>query len=349
MYSRTNPYIAQIKERFLLTGPHSSKKTYHVVLDIEESNLTFKVGDSIGVLPMNDPKIVEQILHKLKATGDEEIFDARTNTTHTFREILTYKANISKVSFHKLFDVEKTTLPLLDLAQHHQPAPSELCKVLLPLLPRFYSIASSPKVYPHEIHLTVAFASSVVHGQVQLGVGSHFLCELAAVESTPIPIYVQPSNHFTLPSDPNAPIILIGPGTGIAPFRAFIQERLATQSEGRNWVFFGERNRASDFYYGDFWTDLENQGRIRLDTAFSRDQVEKIYVQHKLIEQKKTIWSWLQEGSYLYVCGDAEKMAKDVENALLQIAKEEGGMNEEEARKYLKSLRLEKRYLLDVY
>ncbi len=349
MYSRIQPYISRIKERFLLTGPTSSKKTYHIVLDTRQPGLAFKTGDSVAVFPTNDPRIVDQILHKLQATGNEEIFDPRTNTTYSFRDTLLYKANISKVSFHKLFNIEKTASPLLELVEHHKPNPSELCKILLPLLPRFYSIASSPKVYPDEIHLTVAFASSLVNGQIQLGVGSHFLCELAALESTPIPIYIQPSNHFTLPTDPNASIILIGPGTGVAPFRAFIQERLANQAEGRNWIFFGERNRASDFYYGDFWTDLEKQGRIRLDTAFSRDQPEKIYVQHKMLEQKKTLWDWIQTGSYIYVCGDAEKMAKDVDNALHKIAREEGGMNEEDSRKYIKSLRLEKRYLLDVY
>ncbi len=349
MYSRTHPYFARIKERSLLTGPTSTKKTYHIVLDIADSGISFTVGDSIGVLPTNDAAIVDQIIHKLKTTGQEEIFDMRTNATFTFRDYLLHKANISKVSFHKLYNVEKTSLPLLDLIEAHQPHPVELCKILLPLLPRFYSIASSLKVFPDEIHLTVAFVSSLVNGKIQIGVGSHFLCEAASIESTPIPIYIQPSHDFTLPQDPNASIILIGPGTGIAPFRAFLQERLATQAKGRNWLFFGERNRASDFYYGDFWLELEKQGRIRLDIAFSRDQSEKIYVQHKIFEQKKNVWDWIQEGSYIYVCGDAEEMAKDVDAALQQIVREEGGMSEEEARKYVKSLRAEKRYLLDVY
>ena len=349
MYSRTHPYAARMKERILLTKVGSTKKTYHIVLDVEGSGLSFKVGDSIGVLPMNNPVVVDQIIEKLGATGEEEIFDPRSNSAHSFKETLLHRANIGKVSFHKLFNVEKTALPLIELIEHHKPSPSELCRILHPLLPRFYSIASSPKVYPEEIHLTVAFTTYIVNGQTQSGVGSYFLCEYAAIESTPIPIYVQPSNHFTLPADPNASIILIGPGTGIAPFRAFIQERLATQAEGKNWVFFGERHRAFDFYYGDFWTELEKQGRIRLDTAFSRDQIEKIYVQHKMLEEKKSLWRWIQEGSYLYVCGDADQMAKDVDAALQQIAREEGGMTEEESRKYLKSLRAEKRYLLDVY
>ncbi|PIS02644.1 MAG: sulfite reductase [Chlamydiae bacterium CG10_big_fil_rev_8_21_14_0_10_42_34] len=349
MYSRTNPYQALIKERRLLTAPSSTKKTYHLSIDISGSNIDFQVGDSIGVLPTNHPQTVEQIIQKLDSTGDEEIFCQRTHATYSFRNFLLHRANIGRVSFHKLFDVEKTSLPLLDLVQHHKPHPSELCKILLPLMPRFYSIASSRKMFPDEIHLTVAHVSYLINGQMAHGVGSHFLCEQAMVESTPIPIYVQPSNHFSLPSDPSSPIILIGPGTGIAPFRAFIQERLATKAEGLNWIFFGERNRATDFYYGDYWLDLEKQGRIRLDLAFSRDQEEKKYVQHKMLEQKKSLWDWIQKGALIYICGDAQKMAKDVDAALQQIVHLEGNMNEEDARKFIKQLRLEKRILLDVY
>jgi sulfite reductase (NADPH) flavoprotein alpha-component len=349
MYSRTNPYIARIKERTLLTGPNSSKNTFHIVLDVESATLPFQVGDSIGVIPTNDEELVARIIHKLGASGNEEIIDAKTNQKETFKSYLLNKANLNKVSFHKLFESSKAALPLIDLLDLYKPHPTQICQVLLPLMPRFYSIASSLKMHPNEVHLTVAHLSYLINGQMQFGVGSHFLCKTAQLESTPIPIYVQPSHGFKLPEDPNTPIILIGPGTGIAPFRAFIQERLATQAKGPNWIFFGERNRASDFYYEDFWTELEKQGRIRLDLAFSRDQAEKIYVQHKLLEEKKSIWEWIQKGSYIYVCGDAEKMAKDVDAALQQIAHIEGHLNEEDARKFLKSLRAEKRYLLDVY
>ncbi len=348
MYSRIHPYIARIKERELLTKPTSSKKTYHVALSIEE-DLSFKVGDSIGLLPANQLEVVEKIIHKLGASGKEIIEDTRTHTSCSFKEYLTFRANISKVSFHKLFDVEKTASPLIELVEHHKPTPEALCKVLLPLLPRFYSIASSPKVYKDEIHLTVAFASAELNGQTYFGVGSYFLCKQAEIGSTPIPIYVQPSNHFTIPEDPNTPIILIGPGTGIAPFRAFLQERIATQAEGRNWLFFGERNRSTDFFYEEYWLELEKQGRLRLDTAFSRDQEARIYVQHRMLEQKRSLWQWIEDGCLIYVCGDAEKMAKDVDSALQQIASDVGGMNHEEAKQFLKALRLQKRYLLDVY
>ncbi|MBU6383605.1 MAG: sulfite reductase [Verrucomicrobia bacterium] len=348
MYSRIHPYISRIKERSLLTGPGSSKKTYHIVLDLEEA-LPFKVGDSIGVIPSNDAAVVDRILQLMGVGSQEEIEDPKTGQTVLFRDFLLHRANISKVSFHKLFPVEKTALPLLELLQHHKPGPRELSRVLLPLLPRFYSIASSTRVFPNEVHLTVSFVHFELNGQTYFGVGSYFLCVQAEIESTPIPIYVQPSNHFTLPEDPNRSIIMIGPGTGVAPFRAFMQERMAGQAEGRNWLFFGERNRETDFYYGDYWLELEKQGRLRLSTAFSRDQAHKIYVQHKMLEEKKSLWEWIEEGAILYVCGDAEEMAKDVDAALQQIAQEEGGMSEEEARKFLKTLRHERRYVCDVY
>ncbi|MES2273411.1 MAG: sulfite reductase [Chlamydiota bacterium] len=371
MYSRTHPYLSRIKERFLLTAPHSTKKTYHIALNIEGSGISFKVGDSIAVLPSNDPAYVEQIIACIGCVQEEEIFIASTNSKCTLREFLTTRANIAKVntSFFKLLCEKGTpsdlllpekkaelteflhTHTLLDLLKLYPVpiSPSELAKSLMPLMPRFYSIASSPKIYPNEIHLTVAHVSYESNGQTRFGVGTHFLCDRAVLEGTPIPIYIQPSHNFTLPSDPAASMILIGPGTGIAPFRAFLQERLATAAPGRNWLFFGERNRASDFYYQEFWTELEKQGRLRLDLAFSRDSAQKVYVQHKMLENKKSLWDWLQNGSYLYVCGDAEQMAKDVDAALQQIAREVGGMNEEDARKYIRSLRTEKRYLLDVY
>jgi sulfite reductase (NADPH) flavoprotein alpha-component len=348
-YSRTNPFLAKIKERALLSGSSSSKKVYHVVIDTCGAEIAFKVGDSIAVFPTNQIALVDQILHKLNRTGQEIIFDARSQSNISFRDFLLTKANLHKVSFHKLFDVEKTALPLLELVEHHKPSPEEICPILLPLMPRFYSIASSPKVFPNEIHLTIAHVSYIIDGQMQFGVGSHFLCEEAVIEATPIPIYVQSSNHFTLPERPETPILLIGPGTGIAPFRAFLQERLATQAGGLNWVFFGERNRASDFYYSNFWLDLEKQGFVRLSLAFSRDQTEKIYVQHRLFEERKSVWDWIEKGCHIYVCGDAEKMAKDVDATLQKIIHLEGGLNEEDARKFLKNLRAEKRYLLDVY
>jgi len=210
-----------------------------------------------------------------------------------------------------------------------------------PLLPRFYSIASSSKMHPEEIHLTVT--------RHEYGVSSRYLCHLAQPGVTELRCYVQPSRGFALPRDPNTPIIMIGPGTGIAPFRAFLQERLVHQAPGANWLFFGERNRATDFYYADFWRTLEAEGKLRLDLAFSRDQVEKEYVQSRLYQAKKELWGWIQRGCHLYVCGDRERMAKDVDAMLQRIIQEEGGLTPEEARLALRTLRREKRYLLDIY
>ena len=311
IFDKSNPFPAKIKERSLLNKSGSTKQTYHVVLDIKGSGLTFKPGDSIAVLAKNDASRVEEALRTLGAKGEDPIVDPRTNQSMTMHDYLTYKVNLSR-------------LP-----------------TFAPLLPRFYSVASSPNAHPDEIHLLVALLPD--------GVASPFLCQTAIQGETPIPIYLQPAHSFFLPQDPETHIIMIGPGTGIAPFRAFMQERVHTQSPGKNWLFFGERNRASDFFYEDFWTALTTDNRLRLDLAFSRDQEEKFYVQHQMYEQRKELWNWIQEGAHIYVCGDKEKMAKDVDATLQRIAQEEGSLTSEDARVFVRSLRTQKRYLLDVY
>lgn len=353
IYNRLHPYIARIKERFLLTAPSSTKKTYHLSLDLSSGPLPFTIGDSVAILPKNDPKVVEEILKNVEFDGKELIVEPKTKTLLPLREFLETKANLTKIHSRLLSLLKKESLStdhhVVDLiAPKTRLSPQELADALLPLLPRFYSIASSSKMHPSEIHLTVSALSYNVQGKLRRGVASHFLCEQAFIESTPIPLYIQPSNGFTLPS-PDASIILIGPGTGIAPFRAFLQERLITRAKGRNWLFFGERHQASDFYYEPFFTELVKKEFLRLDTAFSRDQEEKIYVQHRLLQQSASIWDWLQTGAHLYVCGNAEFMAKDVDAALRQIARKHGHLSEEEAAAYFKQLRQEKRYLLDVY
>ena len=364
-YNRTNPYIARIKERYLLTAPTSTKQTYHVTLDLPTTSLPFTVGDSVAILPQNDPSIVDRILKALHLSGEESIVDPKTKTSLSLHSYLLTKANLSKANsrllsllnqHHLLEDKEKLSsvllchnvLDFLRLYRTSSLFPQEFADSLLPLMPRFYSIASSSKVFPNEIHLTISFLSYMQQGETRYGVASYFLCQQAALESTPIPLYIQPSNGFCLPS-PDDSIILIGPGTGVAPFRAFLQERLADQAKGRNWLFFGERHRATDFYYEPFFTELARKNFLRLDTAFSRDQAEKIYVQHKLQEHGASIWDWLEQGAFLYVCGDADQMAKDVDLALEHIAAKHGSLSLEDARLYLKRLRKDKRYLLDVY
>ncbi|MBI5273229.1 MAG: sulfite reductase [Chlamydiia bacterium] len=369
-YSKSHPFLAHIQERTLLTGHTSTKQTYHIALTIHGTDFPFKPGDSIAVLPQNDPQEVEDIIQNFKINAHDTLFDPRTNAFYTAYDYLIHQANIRRLntSFFKellsqtapqdpiLSPENKTRLndwlpsrTLLDLSRHYPlPNLSALAK-LMPLLPRFYSIASSSLVFPNEIHLLVAYVSYTSHGHFYKGIGSHFLCTFAKLHTTPIPIYLQPSHNFSLPKDPAASMILVGPGTGVAPFRAFLQERIATHAPGRNWLFFGERNRATDFYYEPFWLELQSQGRLRLSLTFSRDTPEKIYVQHKLYTEKKSVWDWLESGSSFYVCGDAGEMAKDVDLTLHRILREEGNLTEEAAYAYVRRLKTENRYLIDVY
>lgn len=376
-YTKDNPYLGKIKKRYLLNKTGSSKKCFHLELSVD-SNISYEAGDSIGILPSNDPAILQKIERHLSIPLSDTIYSSRYKTEFTLQDFLEKKANITKltsglfrflldlaptqkkVELAHLLDPEKKAL-LADFLHQHElwdllieleiyKAPAgELCDKLLPMLPRFYSIASSHKLHPSEIHLTVAEVSFTSLGHPRYGVGTHFLCHLAKEEKTPIPLYIHPSHGFTLPLDLDAPIIMIGPGTGIAPFRAFMQERESLGAKGKNWLFFGERNQAFDYYYEDYWQKLQKNHFMKLTCAFSRDQKEKIYVQHRLKEHGKEVWNWLQNGCYLYVCGDETAMAKDVEAALQEIAKEHGNMPEEDAFSFLKKLKLEKRYLMDVY
>jgi sulfite reductase (NADPH) flavoprotein alpha-component len=376
---RLHPIKSVIKERYPLTKTGSTKHTYHVSLDFNNAPIRFKVGDSIGIYPQNDPRLVQHLIEALKAQGDERIRDPRSGTDMTLWDFLSFKANLSRLtsSFLKLFYeceimhdkknnlhrlLQQENKPLLSqYLSTHDPldlfkeynniqAPlQELCTQFGPLLPRFYSVASSLLVFKNEVHLTVALFTFSHQGEQRYGVGSHFLCNLAVINETEIPIYVQPAHYFTLPSDDNAPMIMVGPGTGVAPYRAFMQERLAKNAQGKNWLFFGERNRKTDYFYEEDWTQWTSQGNLKTDLAFSRDQPKKIYVQHRMYEKAKELWAWLEEGAYFYVCGDAHRMAKDVEAMLQKIVQEQGGMSEEAAKAYVKNLRSQKRYLTDVY
>lgn len=353
-YNRSNPFSSRILDRALLTSSGSTKKTYHLSLDLAGSGISYNPGDSVAILPENDPADVESFLTVLRWTGEEEIFDPRSQTHLSLYNYLLHRANLQKPSpallrLLTLAPEEKTPLELLSDRTEIALSLHEIPTLLLPLLPRFYSIASSQHLFPSELHMTIASVSYLANGRIRHGVGTHFLCERALVETTPISLYIQPSHGFALPTDPNSSIILVGPGTGVAPYRAFLQERLYKNTPGRNWLFFGERHREHDFYYADFWLELEKQKRLRLDLAFSRDGEEKVYVQHKMWEHRKDLWAWIEDGAYFYVCGDAKEMAKDVETMLQKIAAIEGGLSEEEARRKIKSLRVEKRYLADVY
>lgn len=334
-YTRADPFLSQIKQRQLLTGFGSTKQTYHIVLDIDAWEGSFKVGDSLAILPSNSLKEVDTVLKQMGCIGDEQIVDSRQNDLLSLREFLTKRVNLSRIKGKEGRIID-----------HVGPmAAQDLVQMVMPLLPRFYSITNSPLVYKNEIHLLVAYVQYSVNGEERLGVGSHFLCDFAKT----VPVYVQSSNHFTLPNDSATPMIMIGPGTGVAPFRAFMQEREHLNAKGRHWLFFGERNRKTDFYYEDYWNELTKKGLLKLTTAFSRDQKKKEYVQHKLLENKKELWEWVSSGAFLYVCGDANEMAKEVDVALQQVIKDEGNLTDEESIQYLKKMRHEKRYLLDVY
>ncbi len=372
---RQNPFLAQLIERECLTPLDDEKQTFHLALAIDKDQLFFKTGDSIGVYGQNHPKLVDDWLTTLAASGEEEILIQKTQNRLPLKNFLLQHANLSRLNSslfkHLLQYPGLANLSFLledgraeDLSRflkEHEPLDllkrcgvnslnaQEVCGHLAPLLPRFYSIASSQVHSPNQIDLIVAHLSYSHRGETRFGVASHFLCHLAEERKTAIPIYLQPSAHFTLPESDDFPIIMIGPGTGVAPFRAFMQERIARGARGRHWLFFGERKQSSHFYYSNYWADLEQKGVLKLSTAFSRDQQEKIYVQHRMLEERRTLWQWIQEGAIIYVCGDAETMAKQVEACFLSIFASEGGLTDEDAKSLLQSLRKQKRYLADVY
>jgi len=379
VYNKQAPCKTKLKEKVLLTGPNLSKQTYHVSLDIENTGLKFRPGDSLAVFAQNDPLYVTNLLSVLGCKSDEPLTDPRSGEEMTAFSYFSSKVNLSKISssligylacleatgqkrefFSFLIKPEnkeqlvtftaKTDLIDLFLAVPKITAPIQsFCEYFAPLLPRFYSISSSLKAHANEVHLLVALASYQYKEEMRYGVASHFLCNIAAEGITQIPVYVQPSKHFAVPENPDTDVIMIGPGTGVAPYRAFLQERLAENASGENWLFFGGRHRVGDFLYQDLWLELEKAGKLRLSTAFSRDGAEKEYVQHKLLAHGKEVFTKLETGAYFYVCGDAKNMAKDVEAALLNIIQKEGGFSEEETKSYFKSLRASKRYLTDVY
>lgn len=377
LHCRKNPAFISISERILLTKPESTKKTFHLSLDIHNTAIRFKPGDAIAIYPQNDPLIAMEIIRFLQQDLHQTVYYARNNKTLSLYELFVKEANIARLtsSMLKLFceytqnAQEKQQLEhllqskelvtsyltqndLIDFLKIYDSSKipiEKFCQQLSPILPRFYSIASSQLVNPHRLDLTIVLVQFTKNDRMQYGVGSHFLCNLAKLKETKLTAYIQPATDFTIPEDPIAPVIMVGPGTGVAPFRAFIQERLIKGHVGKNWLFFGERNRKHDFLYQDFWENLVATKKLDLDLAFSRDQEDKLYVQHKLFTQAQKIWRWFEEGAYFYLCGDAKQMAKDVEKAVEQIIASQGKMSQEEASNYLKTLKKQKRYVKEVY
>jgi sulfite reductase (NADPH) flavoprotein alpha-component len=372
-YSRKNPFPGRLLVNRRLNSPDSEKDTRHFEISLDASGLTYEVGDSMAVYPTNDPDLVAEILEALDAKGDEEIVGYKDGTT-TLRQGLLRDYSITQPTpkflkaiaeraaaaplLNELLDPERKQdldtylwgMEVIDFLVEHPSVkfePQEFVALLPKLQPRLYSIASSLKMFPDAVHFIVDVIKYTSHGRTRKGVCSTFLAERCS--DSPAPIYPTASK-FRLPEDHDAPIIMVGPGTGVAPFRAFLQERQAVGARGKTWLFFGAQREKSDFYYQEDFEQFMADGFLtRLDTAFSRDQAHKIYVQDRMMGAADELWKWLNEGAHFYVCGDAKHMAKDVDAALRQIVQRQGGKNVEEASKYVEKLKNDKRYKRDVY
>jgi len=374
-YSRTNPFLATMLVNRRLSGPESEKDTRHFELDLTGWGLSFEVGDSVGVYPTNDPDLVDQIIRALGATGGEQVPRLKGEPT-TLREALLRDYSITQPTpkFLKAIAQRADAAPTLsyllapdrkqDLQQYlwgmevidflvdHRSAhfsPEEFVGLLSKLQPRLYSVASSLKAFPDQVHLIVDVVRYESNGRLRKGVASSFLAERA--DAVPVPVFPSNAKHFHLPENPDTPIIMVGPGTGIAPFRAYLQERQVTGAKGKNWLFFGAQHVNCDFAYEEDFDRFMKEGILtRLDCAWSRDQAHKVYVQHKLADNAAEIWKWIDaEGAQFFVCGDARRMAKDVDGTLRKIVQEHGGKTIDQANEYVEKLKSEKRYKRDVY
>ncbi|MEY2480655.1 MAG: sulfite reductase flavoprotein alpha-component [Verrucomicrobiota bacterium] len=373
-YTRANPFPGKLVVNQRLSGPESEKDTRHFEIDLSGWGLSYEVGDSVAVYPTNDPALVDEIIHALGAKGDEPVPAAKSEKK--FREALLRNYSITQPTpkFLKAVAERASAAPLLkdlldpsrkhdletyvwgleviDFLIEHPSAkftPVEFVGLLTKLQPRLYSVASSLRAFPDQVHFIVDVVRYESHGRVRKGVCSSFLAERA--DDVPVPVYPSSAKHFHLPENPDTPIIMVGPGTGVAPFRAFLQDRQATGAKGRNWLFFGAQREKSDYAYREDFARFTSEGILtRLDCAWSRDQAHKIYVQHRLLENAAEIWNWIDaEGAQFFVCGDARRMAKDVDAALQTIVREQGGKNHDEANAYVEKLKNEKRYKRDVY
>lgn len=349
-YNRQRPFSAEIARQQVITGRGSSKQVVHVELDLEGSNLTYQPGDSLGVWPTNPPQVIEAIA---AATGLDADVLAGKEITALSRPLLDAVANEHPELRAILDDRQRfadflSTRQLVDVVQDYPVdwQQSEFVGALRTLMPRSYSIASSPDANPDEAHLTVAVVDYAKYGRQHWGSASNFL----AGDAEQAPVFVEANNNFRLPAAGDTPIIMIGAGTGVAPYRAFIEHRQEHGHSGDNWLFFGDRNVSSDFLYQLEWLRYRKDGLLtNLDVAFSRDTANKIYVQHRLAEKSAQIYSWLERGAHVYVCGDAKHMAGDVHDALLTLIQEHSGGSADDAREHLQQLKQNGRYQRDVY
>lgn len=371
-FGKSNPFPARLLKNLCLNKPGSSKEVRHYEISLDGSGMTYEAGDALGVVPMNCPELVDEVIGALKAKADDgvkvgeatiplrEALARHFDITKPSQELFTTIANAAPASdLAALLAQEKKEemrkwlygrgiIDLLHLLAEPMP-PADFVKLLKKLAPRLYSISSSPKAHPGEVHLTVSAVRYEAHGRGRKGVASTFLADRVG-DADFVKVFVQPSHGFRPPADADRPMIMVGPGTGIAPFRAFLEERKATGAKGRNWLFFGDQKRDTDFLYENELTGWQKEGHLtRLDLAFSRDQAEKIYVQTRMLEYGKELYSWLEDGGHFYVCGDASRMAKDVDSALHQVIEKVGGKSPDDAKSYVAKMKSEKRYQRDVY
>ncbi|MEC7690362.1 MAG: assimilatory sulfite reductase (NADPH) flavoprotein subunit [Pseudomonadota bacterium] len=369
-YTKKAPFAATLIESQKITGRDSVKDIRHVEISLEDSGIQYRAGDALGVWFKNAPALVEEMLSLTGLSGSEEVKVADATTTIADALAGKLELTLSYPTFVKAYQqatgsdalaalIEdpaqlRTYLAerqIIDIVREH-PAKIDaqvLADALRPLTPRLYSIASSQDEVEDEVHLTIAHVDYEAFGKRHQGGASGFLCERLE-EGAEVEVYIEKNDNFRLPENPDTPVIMVGPGTGIAPFRAFMQERDAQGADGKNWLFFGNPNFTQDFLYQVEWQGYVKSGLVdKITLAFSRDQKEKIYVQHRLIENGKDVFEWLEAGAHFYVCGDATHMAKDVEAALLSIIQQHGGKSEDDAKEYLVAMRKAKRYQKDVY
>ena len=369
-YTKEEPLTATLSVNQKITGRDSEKDVRHIEIDLGDSGLRYQPGDALGVWYQNDPALVKELIELLWLKGDEPVsvdgktlplsealqwhFELTVNTGNIVENYATLTRSESLLPLvgdkAKLQHYAATT-PIVDMVRF-SPAQLDagaLTGLLRPLTPRLYSIASSQAEVETEVHVTVGVVRYDIEGRARAGGASSFLADRVEEEGE-VRVFIEHNDNFRLPANPETPVIMIGPGTGIAPFRAFMQQRAAEGAEGKNWLFFGNPHFTEDFLYQVEWQRYVKEGVLnRIDLAWSRDQKEKIYVQDKLRQQGAELWRWINDGAHIYVCGDANRMAKDVEQALLDVIAEFGAMDAEAADEYLSELRVERRYQRDVY
>ncbi|MGN7329990.1 assimilatory sulfite reductase (NADPH) flavoprotein subunit [Bacillus altitudinis] len=374
-YSRTNPFYAEVLENINLNGRGSNKETRHLELSLEGSGLVYEPGDSLGIYPTNDPALVDELIQTCGWNAEESVTVHKNGDTLPLKDALTSHFEITvltKPLLQKIAELTKSeslhTLleegneeklkeyiagrDLVDAARDFGPfegTAADFTSILRKIPARLYSIASSLKANDEEVHLTIGAVRYDAHGRERQGVCS-ILCAERLQPGDTLPVYIQHNQNFKLPQDPDAPIIMVGPGTGIAPFRSFMQEREEMGANGKSWLFFGDQHFVTDFLYQTEWQKWLKDGVLtKMDVAFSRDTEEKVYVQHQMKKQSTELFEWLEQGAYVYICGDEKHMAHDVHNTLLSIIQEEGAMSKEKAESYLANLQQQKRYQRDVY